>query len=419
VNYLLKMKKNIEISSVQTANYTYDLPEDRIAYEALEKRDESRLMIVYKEEFLHTYYKELPSVLPPTSHLVFNNTKVISARLHFANKNNRVIEIFLLEPVDGNYASLHNKQRSVWKCMIRGAKKWKAEETLVKPILAEEPSYLLEATLLEKKDDCYVVSFKWQNSMTFYEVIEKSGRTPLPPYIKREATSNDALRYQTVFAKEEGSVAAPTAGLHFTEELLQRLNSEGVGSSQLTLHVGAGTFKPVTAESIADHIMHKEFFEVPVETLQTLSNKDVRIIPVGTTSLRTLESLYWMGLKIYLQKCTLQSLNLLEQWEHVELSQLPLPDYRIVFNCLIEELHREKKSSFHGHTGICITPGYSFKVAKGLITNFHQPQSTLLLIIAAILGDRWKSMYETALEYPYRFLSYGDGSLLFIEEESA
>jgi S-adenosylmethionine:tRNA ribosyltransferase-isomerase len=412
------MKKNIQVSSVQTADYTYILPEDRIAYQSLEKRDESRLMVVNNQEFLHTYYKELPAVLPSDAHLVFNNTKVISARLHFANKNNKAIEIFLLEPVDGNYASLHNKEQSVWNCMVGGAKKWNAEETLLKPILSEDPSSILEATLLEKKDDCYVVSFKWQNNMTFYEVVEKAGKTPLPPYIKREANSNDALRYQTIFAKEEGSVAAPTAGLHFTEELLGRLNSNGISSSQLTLHVGAGTFKPVTATSISDHIMHKEFFEVPLETLQALSTNDLRIIPVGTTSLRTLESLYWMGLKIYHHKNNLSPLNLLDQWEHIDLDSLPQPNYKIVFNHLIEVLQKEKLNSFHGHTGICITPGYSFKVAKGLITNFHQPQSTLLLIIGAILGGRWKNMYETALENEYRFLSYGDGSLLFIEDSA-
>ena len=274
----------------------------------------------------------------------------------------------------------------------------------------------ISARLIEKGSDFFKVTFTWDDPWTFYEIIQAAGNTPLPPYIKREATADDITRYQTVYAKKDGSVAAPTAGLHFTNELMADLDKHRINRSFLTLHVGAGTFKPVTSSTIAEHAMHKEFFEVEIETIKTLSKNSSNIIPVGTTSLRTLESLYWIGLKLFHGKSSLEAMNNLDQWEHFELMELEQPVHPTLFNFIINQMESSGMKVIHGYTGICITPGYAFKVAKGLITNFHQPQSTLLFIIAAMLGNRWKSVYQTAIDNQYRFLSYGDGMLIKLQE---
>ncbi|MFZ9263210.1 MAG: S-adenosylmethionine:tRNA ribosyltransferase-isomerase [Chitinophagaceae bacterium] len=402
------------LTRLKTEEFDYSLPSDLIAYEPLEKRDASRLMVIEKNEIKHSYYNELHNHLSANARLVFNNTKVIAARLLFKNLQHANIETFLLEPENGDYASLHQKETSTWKCLIGGAKKWKNKEVLIKQINEEQLTINLSATLVEKKDEAFVVTFQWNQSLAFYEILERFGNTPLPPYIKREANINDVNRYQTVFATSEGSVAAPTAGLHFTNDLLEKLRQKNIQLSYLTLHVGAGTFKPVTTSSIAEHTMHKEFFEVTVDSIAALCDASSNIIPVGTTSLRTLESLYWIGLKLYHGITGLSALNNLEQWEHFKLMKLEQPSYITIFNHLLEVMKKNGMQTIHGHTGICITPGYNYKVAKGLITNFHQPQSTLLLIIASMLGDQWKKIYKIAIEEKYRFLSYGDGMLILM-----
>lgn len=402
------------LTRLKTEEFDYSLPSDLIAYEPLEKRDASRLMIIEKKEIKHSYYNELHNHLSTNAHLVFNNTKVIAARLLFKNLQHANIEIFLLEPENGDYASLHQKETSTWKCLIGGAKKWKNKEVLIKQINEEQLTINLSATLVEKKDDAFVVTFQWNQSLAFYEILKRFGNTPLPPYIKREANINDVTRYQTLFARSEGSVAAPTAGLHFTNDLLEKLRQKNIQRSYLTLHVGAGTFKPVTTSYIAEHTMHKEFFEVTVDSIAALCDGSSNIIPVGTTSLRTLESLYWIGLKLYHGITGLSALNNLEQWEHFKLMKLEQLSYITIFNHLLEVMKKNGMQTIHGHTGICITPGYNYKVAKGLITNFHQPQSTLLLIIASMLGDQWKNIYKIAIEEKYRFLSYGDGMLILM-----
>lgn len=404
------------IPELKITDFDYELPNEAIAFHPLDKRDGSKLMVVKNDSVEHSIYSQLSSFLPPNTHLVFNNTKVIAARMLFTNKNKGVIEIFLLEPSDGNYGALHQKKNATWKCLIGGAKKWKDNEILKKEINTDGQDIIINATLIEKATDYFMVSFTWDESYTFYEIIQAAGNTPLPPYIKRDATADDITRYQTVYAKQDGSVAAPTAGLHFTNELLEDLDKHKINRSFLTLHVGAGTFKPVTSSTIAEHAMHKEFFEVEIETIKSLSKNLSRIIPVGTTSLRTLESLYWIGLKMFYGKCTLEAMNNLDQWEHVELMELKQPEYPTIFTFLIEQMESLSINVLHGHTGICITPGYEFKVAKGLITNFHQPQSTLLFIIAAMLGNRWKSIYQTAIDKQYRFLSYGDGMLIQMQD---
>lgn len=404
------------IPELKITDFDYNLPNEAIAFKPLEKRDRSKLMVVKNDSVEHSIYSQLSSFLSPNDHLVFNNTKVIAARMLFSNKNNGTIEIFLLEPKDGNYATLHQRENATWNCLIGGAKKWKDNEILKKEIDSDGQHIIISATLIEKASDYFIITFTWDASCTFYEIIQAVGNTPLPPYIKREATADDITRYQTVYAKQDGSVAAPTAGLHFTNELLANLDKNKINRSFLTLHVGAGTFKPVTSSTIAEHAMHKEFFEVEIETIKSLITKSSKIIPVGTTSLRTLESLYWIGLKLFHGKSKMEAMNNLDQWEHFELMELKQPDYPTIFAFLITEMETQSISVLHGHTGICITPGYEFKVAKGLITNFHQPQSTLLFIIAAMLGNRWKNLYQTAIDNQYRFLSYGDGMLIQMQD---
>lgn len=408
-----KMAVMNAIPDLNITEFDYELPTERIAFQPLDKRDASKLMVIEHDKVEHALYHQLSQYLPANTHLVFNNTKVIAARLLFTNRTNGTIEVFLLEPLDGNYEALLKKNTTTWKCLIGGAKKWKDQEYLTKEIEFNGEKIAITVHLTEKARDYFLVTFNWKENYHFYEIIQAAGNTPLPPYIKRDSTAEDIKRYQTVYAKHEGSVAAPTAGLHFTDELLTDLHLHGIKKSFLTLHVGAGTFKPVTTSTIAAHTMHKEFFEVEIETINSLVESS-SIIPVGTTSLRTLESLYWIGLKLFHGKSTLEAMNNLEQWEHIELMQLEQPDPSTIFSYLQDLMEKESMKTIHGHTGICITPGYQFNIAKGLITNFHQPQSTLLFIIAAMLGDRWKSLYQTAIEQQYRFLSYGDGMLILM-----
>jgi S-adenosylmethionine:tRNA ribosyltransferase-isomerase len=257
----------------------------------------------------------------------------------------------------------------------------------------------------------------WHTENTFLEIINAAGQIPLPPYIKRDANENDKLRYQTVYADHNGSVAAPTAGLHFNEQLMKKLNVAGINTSFLTLHVGAGTFRPVSADTIAGHEMHEEHFEVDIEALQVLTGETNKIIPVGTTSMRTLESLYWIGVKLLKEgELTEQQIFTLSQWEDKDLSMQSPPPKSVVFKWLIAQLLAKGITKLRGKTGICIVPGYQFRVCDGLITNFHQPRSTLLLLIAAMVGDKWKYIYETALASDYRFLSYGDGCLIMLPD---
>ena len=397
------------------AAFNYELPADRIAMTALVNRDASKLLIRKNKQIQHSNYRHLPEWLPSNSLLVFNNTKVIAARLRFKKSTGGEIEIFLLEPADGNYACLNDLEQSSWKCLVGGAKKWKNGELLQSS--GGLNNSRLQAQMASKNDDHCIVNFHWDSGLPFEKMIAETGKIPLPPYIKREATEDDQYRYQTVYAAHEGSVAAPTAGLHFTETLINNLTAKGIEHSFVTLHVGAGTFKPVTAAVIGEHAMHEEYFQVKIDLITQLGNADKTIVSVGTTSLRTLESIYWIAVKAIRNRNNgFSSNNNLGQWEHLALSEDILPSRAEAFQQLKELMVEHAVESIAGHTGICIAPGYAYKVANALITNFHQPQSTLLLIIAAIMGDDWRGMYANALENDYRFLSYGDGSLLFIED---
>jgi len=397
----------------EMSEFSYPLLPEQIAEKPLPERDLSRLLIWKNGEISHDQYLNLSKYLPDNAHLVFNNTRVIAARLLFKKLTGGEIEIFLLEPQDGNYAALHETGSSQWKCMIGGLKKWKHDETLTLRFTVGEIITELKATCVNRKEDHCIIAFEWGSDLLFHDVLEHAGKVPLPPYIKRMADETDKKRYQTVYASEEGSVAAPTAGLHFTERIFTSLKAKKITHSFVTLHVGAGTFKPVSTTSISDHTMHQEFFELDLKMIETLCDDSKMIIAVGTTSARTLESLYWIAWRMMSIKKDEQNYNL-EQWEYLDLMRDKMPDHVTVFRYLADWMREKNMSSIKGFTGICITPAYEFRVCKGLITNFHQPQSTLLLLIAAIMKDDWKRTYETALQEGYRFLSYGDGSLLFL-----
>lgn len=397
------------------AAFNYDLPSNRIAMNPLVNRDASKLLVRKNKSIQHSSYHRLPEFLPTNSLLVFNNTRVIAARLRFKKSTGGEIEIFLLEPANGNYECLNDLEQSTWKCLVGGAKKWKNDELL--NASNDIHNNKLQAQLVSKNDNHCLINFQWSSGLPFEKIISETGKIPLPPYIKREATEDDQHRYQTVYAAHEGSVAAPTAGLHFTETLISNLTAKGIQHSFVTLHVGAGTFKPVTAAVIGEHAMHEEYFQVKIDLITQLGNADKTIVSVGTTSLRTLESTYWIAVKaIRNRNKVFSSNNNLGQWEHLSLSEEILPSRAEAFQQLKELMVENGVETIAGHTGICIAPGYVYKVANALITNFHQPQSTLLLIIAAIMGDEWRYMYTSALENEYRFLSYGDGSLLFIDD---
>lgn len=410
------MKNCPSIPSINVQEFNYELPLESIAFEPTKQRDSSRLLVYKNGKISHSQYSSLADFLPSNAHLYFNDTRVIAARLLFKKSTGATIEIFLLEPLDGNYEQLHYTLSSNWKCLVGGSKKWKENEVLVLEIQSAHFTTRLSAKRIEKAENHTAIEFSWNQKISFSELIAATGQIPLPPYIKRENKEEDKTRYQTVYAKEEGSVAAPTAGLHFTPTIFESLTHKGIEKSFLTLHVGAGTFKPVTAASIAEHQMHEEYFEVDINTITTLADTHKIKVAVGTTSLRTLESLYWIGLQIMHKKSTpnLHALQL-RQWEHLQWEEDEMLNISTVFNFLSELMQQQNVNKVIGHTGICITPGYRFKVIDALVTNFHQPQSTLLLLIAAIVGDDWKKIYATALNEGYRFLSYGDGSILFLK----
>lgn len=410
------MKKSVLPPAINIQEFTYDLPLESIAFKPCPERDGSKLLVYKDHEIEHSRYAQLAGILPTNAHLFFNDTKVIAARLYFKKTTGSTIEIFLLEPLDGNYEQLYHTQVSSWKCLVGGSKKWKQDELLVASIHSSEINTTVTAKRIEKTDNYTAIEFTWDLAVSFSELLKATGQIPLPPYIKRASSEEDKTRYQTVYAKEEGSVAAPTAGLHFTTEIFESFHAKGIEKSFLTLHVGAGTFKPVTASNIADHHMHEEYFEVNRSIIESLADSQKMKVAVGTTSLRTLESLYWIGLQLMETKkvSNLHALQL-QQWEHFQWKDDNMPNASTVFNFLLKLMEQQNQNKLIGHTGICITPGYSFKVIDALITNFHQPQSTLLLLVAAIVGDKWRDIYKTALEAGYRFLSYGDGSILFVK----
>ena len=384
--------KNLSIS-----DFDYNLPEEKIAIYPLEKRDESKLLIYKNGEITEDIYRNIAAHLPEKSFLVFNDTKVIKARILFQKKTGSVIEIFCLEPHEKikDYAVVLQQKNFVrWKCMIGGAGKWK-EKYLEKTILINNEEVILKAGLVEKLSDAYVVELSWNpGNYSFAEIIEQAGVTPLPPYIKRKAEESDTKTYQTIYSAHEGSVAAPTAGLHFTTAIFSTLKNKNIDTGFVTLHVGAGTFKPVKSEKMEQHEMHAEWIDVSTNFIQQLiQNISHGVFCVGTTSIRTIESLYWMGFKTYLNpKIGFENLKI-KQWDVYE------NDFQNN-NCTAEEalksllfyLQNRKTERLFIQTQIIIAPGYQFKIAQGMITNFHQPKSTLLLLVAAMIGEKFTIM---------------------------
>ncbi|MBL0269236.1 MAG: S-adenosylmethionine:tRNA ribosyltransferase-isomerase [Chitinophagaceae bacterium] len=408
---MIQHPKNLSI-----ADFTYDLPEDRIAKYPLAERDASKLLIYQDGDITEDQYRQLPSHLPANSLLVFNNTKVVEARLLFQKASGGVIEIFCLEPHE-QYAdittAMQQKGKVWWHCLVGGASKWKSGQLLEKNI---SDNIRLEAKCMDKKTGSFLIEISWSDqSMSFAELLHLAGAIPLPPYIKRAADETDKNRYQTIYAKQDGSVAAPTAGLHFTPAVLKELEQKNIPTAFVTLHVGAGTFKPVKSEQMADHEMHAEWIDVDRHFIANLKDQlDKNIIAVGTTSLRTLESLYWLGLKCMhpgYNETAPETVSI-SQWDPYDLQSEQLPA-SIALGQLLAWMEKNKLEKLITKTQILIAPGYTFRIVKGLITNFHQPQSTLLLLVAALVGNNWKKIYRHALQNNYRFLSYGDGSLLW------
>lgn len=402
-------------SQLQINDFTYDLPDERIARYPLNERDLSKLLI-YKDGNIQTdVYRNLPQHLPKNTLLVFNNTKVIEARILFQKSTGSTIEIFCLEPAAGVELTQAMMSRSSvrWTCLVGGAGKWK-QPFLEKNISTAHGELLLKAEKLKQEQGTFEIEFSWDNSQfTFAELLHYAGILPLPPYLQRQSEAADYDRYQTVYARQEGSVAAPTAGLHFTPQLLQQLQEKGIQHQFVTLHVGAGTFQPVKSERMQDHPMHREWIEVTKDDIENLlQHIHDDVIAVGTTSLRTIESLYWMGVKAILNPgATLQQLEV-QQWEAYDLP-LQTASATEALQALLNWMHHQKTEQLICHTQILIAPGYRLRMATALITNFHQPNSTLLLLVAAVTGDDWKTIYNYALKNDFRFLSYGDGSLLW------
>ena len=423
-------------------DFTYDLPASKIASYPLEQRDASKLLVYGAGEISETTYSKLDEVLPSNTLLVHNDTKVVAARLFFEKENGSVIEIFCLEPADiykDITSAMLAKKQVLWGCLIGGAKKWKKGSLHIK----YGNNHTLTATKHSTLADSFLIQFEWDNeAQSFAEVLEAAGNIPLPPYFNRAVEANDKERYQTVYAAAEGSVAAPTAGLHFTPALFDKLDTKNITKEFVTLHVGAGTFKPVKAARMEEHEMHAEYIDVQKSFIEMLRDNFTqrdgnanqissakKIIAVGTTSLRTLESLYWMGAKIIAANKASNNANntnkqaspsieniSVVQWDPYELMpQNELPSTAVALTTLSNWLEQNNLSRLIAKTQIIIAPGYRFKIIDGLITNFHQPQSTLLLLVAAITNGNWKPMYHYALENNFRFLSYGDGCLIWLD----
>ena len=418
----------METKHIHISDYNYDLPDSRIAKFPVSPRDTSKLLIYRHGEISDDIFYNLPKYLPQKSLMVFNNTKVIQARMHFRKETGALIEVFLMEPAAPTDYELMFQTRGEcsWLCMVGNLKKWK-EGSLVRNFDVAGSTINFKATMRRDIIDAksggtnYWVDFAWDNpQVSFAEILDAVGELPIPPYLNRETQDSDKTTYQTVYSKIKGSVAAPTAGLHFTDKVLAAIDAAGVRREELTLHVGAGTFKPVKSEEIDGHTMHTEYVCVRRDTLQTLLDYDCCAIAVGTTSVRTLESLYYMGVKLEANPDAAEEDLHVCQWEPYEKADgTPVGGNLIdgitpqkAISNIIAWLDKNNLKTLHSSTQIIIAPGYEYKIVKVLVTNFHQPQSTLLLLVSAFLKGDWRNVYDYALSHDFRFLSYGDSSIL-------
>ena len=395
-----------DIRDISIDDYDYPLPEERIAKYPLAERDASKLLVMKGDTILASQFKHIGEFLPSKALLVFNETKVIRARLQFQKATGSHIEVFCLEPDDDYQIAFSSASPVRWKCLVGNSKRWR-EGRLQMTLHVNGAEVLLAAERIAKNDQYSEIEFSWTPSeLPFATVLEAAGEIPLPPYLNREAEPEDRDRYQTVFARYDGSVAAPTAGLHFTKPLLEQLCSQGFELDEVTLHVGAGTFRPVATPTIGEHAMHSETIIVRKSLIENLiRHLDGDIIPVGTTSTRTLESLYWIGMMLHEQGTSLRELHV-DQWypyeKHAELNTAK------ALQLILEYLDSNSLPRLEASTSLMIAPSYQMRVITGLITNFHQPKSTLLLLVSALIGNRWKQAYQYALDNNFRFLSYGD-----------
>lgn len=418
----------METKHIHISDYNYDLPDSRIAKFPVSPRDTSKLLVYRHGEISDDIFYNLPKYLPQKSLMVFNNTKVIQARMHFRKETGALIEVFLMEPAAPTDYELMFQTRGEcsWLCMVGNLKKWK-EGSLMRTFDVAGSTINFKATMRRDIIDAksggtnYWVDFAWDNpQVSFAEILDAVGELPIPPYLNRETQDSDKTTYQTVYSKIKGSVAAPTAGLHFTDKVLAAIDAAGVRREELTLHVGAGTFKPVKSEEIDGHTMHTEYVCVRRDTLQTLLDYDCCAIAVGTTSVRTLESLYYMGVKLEANPDAAEEDLHVCQWEPYEKADgTPVGGNLIdgitpqkAISNIIAWLDKNNLKTLHSSTQIIIAPGYEYKIVKVLVTNFHQPQSTLLLLVSAFLKGDWRNVYDYALSHDFRFLSYGDSSIL-------
>ncbi len=403
----------MEEPAYQPQDFDYELPEDQIAAYPLAKRDEANLLVYNQGKLDHAQFKQLGAYVPKGAMLVFNNTKVVQARMIFNKPTGAKIELFCLEPSEKSLEinlAMQQKGAVRWECLVGNKKKWKAGQVLQETITYHGESINLKARLEDEGSEGFHIHFYWEpNDHAFAEIMELFGQIPLPPYIKREVDKKDYERYQTIYAQREGAVAAPTAGLHFTDQVFRDLNQKGIDKDYLTLHVGAGTFQPVTTDNLTEHPMHEEQLVFTHHNIEKLLNSE-QIIPVGTTSLRALESLYWYGVKLLKEGD--QATFFIEKLSPYKYSDVELPNVQTALEAILKKIRQDRLSQLTGKTELFIFPGYSFKLVHGLITNFHLPKSTLLMLVAALIGDDWKQVYQSALTNDYRFLSYGDGSLL-------
>ena len=406
---------------IQISDYNYELPDERIAKFPKEQRDHSKLLLYQQGEVGEDMFYNLPKYLPKGALMVMNNTRVIQARLHFRKTNEKgentgaLIEIFLLEPAEpSDYEQMfQTTKKCSWLCLVGNLKKWK-EGALKRELKIKDETLTVSASRRGEHGTSQWIDFEWDNaSISFAEILDAMGELPIPPYLNRETQESDLSTYQTVYSKIKGSVAAPTAGLHFTDDVLNELDSHGIEREELTLHVGAGTFRPVKCATIGEHEMHTEYIAVRRHTIERLIAHEGCAIAVGTTSVRTLESLYYMGLKVLRHPDIKEEELHVSQWEPYD-DGCKMDDVRSVdaLQALLDWMVRHELTVLHSSTQIIIAPGYDYHIVKMLITNFHQPQSTLLLLVSAFVKGDWHKIYDYALSHDFRFLSYGDSSLL-------
>ncbi len=409
ITFAARMETTISHKNIKISDFTYELPDERIAKYPLSQRDKSKLLTWQNGKIGEDVFENCTNYLPENAQLVFNNTRVIHARLFFRKETGAKIEIFCLEPVEpADYqVAFQQTEEVTWKCMVGNSKKWK-DGFLINTFEIDGKTVELTAAKIAQEGNSFHIRFVWNGGLHFSEIIEHIGQLPIPPYLNRETEESDEETYQTVYAKIDGSVAAPTAGLHFTDKVFDQLKAKNIATREITLHVGAGTFQPVKSETIEGHTMHHEQVEISIDILRAFLEEPKNIIAVGTTSVRSVESLYWIGLQLEEKRFDLFHPEV-KQWEPYE-NKASISLEKALQN-IIYFLVENNEKAIRFSTQIIILPGYQFKLISGMFTNFHQPQSTLLLLISAFLGNDWKKVYDYALSNNFRFLSYGDSNL--------